>query len=104
MQIDSIIRFFCIQRGVDYAELKGFGRTSNLVETRFMVWHYLHFNMGLSCTVLSKLFHRNRPSIFRGIRVVKQHMRFHKHVKEEYDSIVKKIKDAPEEAPSDDME
>ena len=103
MTIDSVIHFFCTHKGITKEELIGKTRRADIWLTQNMVWHYLHYNLGMSATQLSKKFNRNRPSIFRGIRVLKQHIKFHKHIKDEYESLIKKMEES--EAPStNDME
>lgn len=94
MTIDSVIHFFCTHKGITKEELIGHERRNDLWKLRNFLWHYCHYNLGYSANQLSKTFNRNRPSIFRGIRVLKQHIKFHKHIKDEYEALIKKMEES----------
>lgn len=104
MEIEEIINFFCQERGVSPSAICGTSRTSDIWITRYMIWLYLHCNIGMSATRLSKYFNRNRPSIFRGIRIIKHDFKYHKELCAEYRGIVTKIEDLTNTKPSCNME
>ena len=104
MNPDEVISFFCTQTGVDPAQITSRAKDGDIWHTRYMLWHYMHNNMGMSATKLSKLFNRNRPSVFRGLRVFRNHLHYHKNIREEYHGILKKIEGMAEATPSENME
>ena len=69
-----------------------------------MIWYYLHYNAGMSATALSRQFQRNRPSIFRGIRIIKHQLKYNKELSAEYHGIVKKMEGASLDTSSVGME
>lgn len=89
--IKSVIDTFCESRNVNKDSIFDGGYNPNLWYTRYMIWHYLHYNMGLSASRLADIFKRNRPSIFRGIRMIRQKMKINHKVRAEYNDIVEKI-------------
>ena len=101
MTIDSVIHFFCTQKNISKEELVSHKRRTDLWLIRGMVLHYLHYNHGMSATQLSELFNRNRPNIFRRIMVFKQHIKFHKHIKDEYETLIKKMEESEETSIND---
>ena len=98
--MQSIIESFCSYRGTSVDDVFSEKILKQLYCTRYMIWHYLHCRKKVPCSKLAKMFSRNIPSIFRGIRILKHDMCYHKRVREEYESIVKKIEDATEVTPS----
>lgn len=100
MNIDLVIDIFCENRGISRDIVLGDGRGADVWCLRYMIWHYLHYNAKLSATQLSKLFRRNRPSIFRGVRLLKHQMKYNKELRAEYHAIVLKIEGATEVTPS----
>ena len=69
-----------------------------------MIWLYLHHTMKVSVTKISKNLDRNRPSIFRGIRIITGHMKYHKNIRDEYHSYLKELEDMADTTPSENME
>lgn len=104
MTTEEIILFFCNQTGLDPTTIYNREKNDNIWHTRYMIWHYLHHTQGMSATKLSKLFDRNRPSIFRGLRVFRNHLQFHSEVRKEYYGIVKKLEGIVNTTPSENME
>lgn len=94
MTIQEIICVFCNENQVNPDDVCGRVKKLSVWTTRYMIWLYLHVNMGLSGTKLSNMFKRNLPSIFRGIRVIKHEMSLYKDVRLKYESIVRKIEGA----------
>lgn len=96
MELDNIIDFFCDRKNVCKESL--FGDTTRRAEslTRYMLWHYMHCELKISIGTLAKKFNRNRPSVFRGIRMIRDHMRLYKDVRSEYEMLVNELKKAPE--------
>lgn len=101
--IDTIIETFCRERGITPTEFCNPKRKSNVWITRYMIWHYLHYTCGMSANRLAKHFKRNRPSIFRGIRIIKHQFRYHKGLCAEYHAIVKKLEDVTAATPSENI-
>lgn len=87
----DIIPLFCEYRNVSEESVLGRVRSSKVWYTRYMIWHYVHCKMGLPTSVLVEIFNRNRPSVFRGIRLLKFQLKHDKSLKAEYDLIIKKI-------------
>lgn len=94
MTIEQIICFFCKENNVCTDDVYGRTKTLSVWTTRYMIWHYLHSKYKTSGGKLAKMFNRNIPSIFRGIRVIKHEMGLYKDLKVRYDSIVQKIEGA----------
>lgn len=103
MDIDRSIDIFCENRGTDRNIILGDGRGTEVWCTRYMIWHYLHYNVNVSATQLAKLFRRNRPSIFRGIRLLRHQLKYHRDLRTQYHSIVSKIEGTAETVPSENM-
>lgn len=104
MTVDDIIDYFCEARGLTRDTLFGKykGKTESI--TRYQLWYYLHYTHGYSAGRISRMFHRNLPTVFRGIRVAKHHIELYKDTKDEYDAFIKKMEDTYSSVPSaDDM-
>lgn len=104
MSPENIIIFFCQQTNVDHSLIYRRDHNGKLWNTRYMIWHYLHCVKGLPTSKLCKMFNRNRPTIFRGIRIFREHFKYHKDIRERYNNIVKKLEGMAEATPSDNME
>lgn len=108
--IDCIIDIFCKRRNVNskvvYSDLVVYD--SRICDTRYMIWMYLHENLGMSSSVLAKMFHRNRPSIFRGIRLIRHRLLFDNVLSREYNDASKMIEECLSQQhssiPKDNME
>lgn len=94
MSVDETISFFCANTGISVEDIYKRRRDINIWKTRYMVWLYLHTEKGVSANALAKKFGRNRPSVFRGIRVIKREMEIYRKLRNEYETIVKKIEGA----------
>lgn len=105
MSFDYIVTIFCQCRNTTADEITGQSRNARVCDTRYMIWYYLHYNCGVSVTKLSARFKRNRPSIFRGIRILKQQLQLYKPLRQEYANIIKQIEAAinDDAASKDDM-
>lgn len=104
MNFESIIEQFCHLNEVTKEALNAHTRTKDLIYKRYIIWHYLHVKNGVSAGVIAKHFNRNVPSIFRGIRILKCQMFFHKDVNNLYTLLTKGLEGASSDTPSDDME
>lgn len=104
MSIQEVILFFCTKRGIPPEELNRKGRNPKRWCTQYMIWHYLHYSMGMSLLGIARKVDRSRESVCRGIRVLKGHMKYHKAVKAEYLSYVKELEGMAEATPSENME
>lgn len=94
MSQDFIIDTFSQERGFTAQQIFSNERNPDIWYTRYMIWYYLHVSHNVSANKLSRLFNRNRPSIFRGIRIMKHHLSYYKDVRDQYDAIVAKIEGA----------
>lgn len=105
MSFDYIVTIFCQCRNTTADEITGQSRNARVCDTRYMIWYYLHYNCGVSVTKLSARFKRTRPSIFRGIRILKQQLQLYKPLRQEYAGIIKQIEAAinDDAASKDDM-
>lgn len=103
MNIEDIVSIFCQERCISTTVLYGTERRNNIWITRYMIWHYLHYDCKMSASKLSKHFKRNVPSIFRGIRIMKHELKYNKWLRTQYHSIIEVIEDATNAAPSKDI-
>lgn len=103
MSIENIIRTFCFHRHVPPEDINAVNNR-RVNDTKYMIWMYLHCEMGISTNQIAKRFGRNRPSVFRGIRIIRHEFGYHKELREEYQNIVKKIEGASTDTPSENME
>lgn len=99
----DVIESFCEELGIDSAAVLGKSKSLELWNARYMLWHYMHYYMGFSATKISRIFDRNRPSIFRGIRLIKHQMKYDSKMRETYYGICAKIEGADSSAPSGDI-
>lgn len=104
MTIEEIILFFCTKRGIPPEEITRRGRNPKRWCTQYMIWHYLHYSMGMSLLCIARKVDRSRESVCRGIRVLKGHMRYHKDVRDEYQSYLRELEGMTEATPSQNME
>lgn len=86
------------------ADLDNPKRISKVWVTRYMIWLYLHCEAGITAVSLAKRFSRNRPSILRGIRIIKHRLKYHKELRDEYQAISEKLEGASSDTPPEDME
>lgn len=91
MDIEKIVKIFCTERSVEYTKVHS-NEICNVrvYYTRYMIWHYLHYNHKMSAGKLSKTFGRSRGSIFRGIRILRYQMRYNANLRMEYNATVEK--------------
>lgn len=101
--VNLIIETFCKERGIIPSDLDNPKRKSKVWITRYMIWHYMHYNLSMSAGKLSRLFKRNIPSIFRGIRIIKHQFKYHEELRAEYYGIVSKLEGMTNATPSEDM-
>lgn len=104
MSLQEVILFFCTKRGIPPEDINRKGRNPKRWCTQYMVWHYLHYSMGMSLTAISRKVDRSRESVCRGIRVLKGHMRYHKAIRDEYRSYLKELEGMANATPSENME
>lgn len=93
---DNIIDFFCNKKNVCRDSLLGDSIRIKDCATRYMIWYYLHCEDGLSISKIARKFNRTRGSVFRGIRMMRNHIRLYKDVKTEYDGLLNELKGTPE--------
>lgn len=67
-------------------------KKKRISETRFMIYAYLHNELGISASKIGKYFNRPRRSILRGIQILKEWMQYHTDIKNEYGILVEKLK------------
>lgn len=103
MTVQEVTAFFCRKKNVPPEVLGHRRRNPDVWCCQYMIWHYMHYSMGMSLTNISRSVGRNRPSVARGIRILKHHMRYHKEVRDEFRAIVKEIEGAAIATPSEDM-
>lgn len=103
MAIENIIKTFCAHRHISEVDIV-IVNNRHINDTKYMIWFYLHYAMGVSANQIAKRFKRNRPSVFRGIRIIKHHFKYHKELREEYQTIIQKIEGASTDTPSENME
>lgn len=99
----SVIEAFCTATDTDISAILGRDRSLKVWNVRYMIWHYLHFNMGASASRIAKIFDRDRVNIFRGIRLIKHQMKYDSRLREKYYDICAKIEGETEAAPSNDI-
>lgn len=73
-------------------ELISFSRRKKVVEARYIVYMYLHYEMQVSSFRISLYFKRHRINIIRGIRVLKGWMNYHAETKEKVELIISQLK------------
>ena len=61
-------------------------------EARYIIYTYLHYEIGLSSNVIGRYFKRSRYNILRSIRILKGWMEYHAETKEHYQAIIKNLK------------
>lgn len=93
MTVEQIVDIFCGSKGISQESIFIDYRKEEVVATRYMIWHYLHYKCKWSGGKISRRFKRNIPSVFRGIRVIKNDMHHDKTLRTEYTEIVKKIEE-----------
>lgn len=103
MNIEAIIKKFCVVRNTDMDCLFGESIKYHDCHNRYILWTYLHDKRGVSANKLARMFNRNRPSVFRGIRLYKHLLRYDRHEHRIYSDIVKKMESADKATPSDDI-
>lgn len=105
MTIEDVINYVCERNGFIYDDLLEYDKSYNKATTRYMLWFYLHVEMKVSIGVLSKMFNRNRPSIFRGIRILRHDMKLYKDTADRYIALKTELEAISEEtASNNDMD
>lgn len=105
MTTDSIIDYVCERNGLSREDLLIYDKSYSKILIRYMLWFYLHVEKKVSIGWLSKTFKRNRPSIFRGIRVLRHEMKLYKDKADVYNAFKKELEAASgETASNDDMD
>lgn len=87
--IENVIKAVCAHFKVDYSRFNSLSEKPSIA--RYTIWLYLHCEMGMSVGKLTKYFNRNKASIFRGIRIMKHHVKYDKAARDEYIAVKKKI-------------
>lgn len=78
--------------GVSLHELVGNSKRKSVVEARYIIYAYLHYEMQISSFKIGKYFNRHRVNIIRGIRVLKGWMKYHTETKEKVELIISTLK------------
>lgn len=89
--MQDVLQAFCAHREVSEEGIIQVRKSQKESHTRYMIWHYLHFHEKWTTTRLSKTFRRNVPSIFRGIRIIRELMSVESTLRQDYQEVVKKI-------------
>jgi hypothetical protein len=92
MTVSEVVFFFCDEMGVDPRRVMSYEQKGDLWLTRYMIYSYLHYEVGLSNNAIAKKFDRTQRNIIRGITTIKNQMTYDKRVRALYDGIVEKIK------------
>lgn len=96
VEFDDIIDFFCDRKGVCKDSL--FGDSIKTVDcaTRYMIWHYFHCELKISIGRIARKFNRSRNTVFRGVRMMRNHIRLYKNIRAEYEGLVNELKGMPD--------
>lgn len=78
--------------GISPEDVIGKTKQKKASEARYIVYSYLHYDIGLSSNVIGKYFKRSRYNILRGIRILRGWMEYHAQTKEKYNAIIEKLK------------
>lgn len=73
-------------------ELISNSKQKKIVEARYIIYTYLHYEMRVSSFKIGKYFNRHRINIIRGIRVLKGWMNYHAETKEKVELIISQLK------------
>lgn len=87
------IEVFSSRMGINRDEVMK-SATHKACATRYMIFSYLHNNLGVTGYKLAEYFGQTRINILRGIRILKGWMKFHHDIKLKYSDIIKEIEDA----------
>lgn len=99
----NAIESFCAATDTESDAVLGREKSLKIWNVRYMIWHYLHYNMGASANRIAKIFNRDRVNIFRGIRLIKHQMKYDSRLRETYYDICARIEGATDAAPSGDI-
>lgn len=90
-KIKNIVQFFAEKANVSARDVMSNDITRKVCTVRYMIFTYLHINLKVSGSRLSKMFGRTRESILRGIRILKGWMECYKDIYESYTNIINEI-------------
>lgn len=100
MSVENVIAFFCENKGIKTLDIFDYNKKDIASITRYMIWHFLHTRCKWSGNKLSQYFKRNTPSIFRGIRELKNRMQYDKELRNEYGELAEKLERMPDKTSS----
>ena len=103
MPYNLIIKRYCEIKGLTLEELTAVSRNPEIWFANYMLWYYLHCEMKVSIGKMCKIFKRTRPSIFRGIRILRQQMFYHKDINERYESMREELERISSDTRSNDI-
>lgn len=89
--IARVVVYFSDARGVDIDETFHSQKRGRVSASRFMIYAYLHNELGISANKIGKYFNRPRRSVLRGIQTLKNWMQYHSDIKNEYDTLIKNM-------------
>ena len=93
-KIKHILQVFAERSKVSVGDIMSDDTTRKVCTVRYMIFTYLHINLRISGSRLSKIFGRTRESILRGIRILKGWMECYKDIQETYISIINEIEES----------
>lgn len=101
IELKRLTERFCIAAEIDYDEMMGTRHRLALWNARYMAWHYLHYDKGISANRIARFFNRDRVNIFRGIRLLKHQMKYDSTLRNKYYGICEKAEDMDSTISSD---
>ena len=84
------IEVFSSRMGINRDEVMK-SATHKACATRYMIFSYLHNNLGVTGYKLAEYFGQTRINILRGIRILKGWMKFHHVIKLSYFDMIRGI-------------
>lgn len=90
--IANIVVNIAEKRGVAVDKLMAGDKVRSICATRYMIYAYLHNELGISANKIGKYFNKPRRSILRGIQILKGWVQYHLEIQNEYNSIVEQLK------------
>lgn len=91
-KIKRVIEFFAAQTGVPVKNLMG-GQDKSSCIARYMAVAYLHNEMKVSGYKLASVFGQTRINLLRGIRVLRNWLKYHSDIRAKYFEVINKLEE-----------
>lgn len=84
--IDDVCKSTAKYFGFDESKLYSATKSGNVILAKHLLWHYLHYECGISVGKLSKSFYRSKRNVYFAVSKIKEGLKKQKYYQRIYES------------------